>query len=436
MTINLITQQATTVATGELDQLISIENASGSNFRDTIFASLTSTVISARGGNGTITGGLQSDVLRGDAGEDFILSIGGIDIIDGGADFDTVSFQALDAGLRFTITNGQWVREDPHGGVQSRVQNDESVVGTQGFDTFTVAADFISNGDRFINIRGGQVNDQIQALGALGDVTIRADYRDAQAGVIADLGDEFARSALPNDAANIGFDTLIQVMQVRGSQFGDQLLGSDNNVFESFRGQAGNDFIDGRGGSSDRADYRSSPTAVTVDLVSRTAQDGFGTIDFLFNIEDVRGSSFNDSLAGDDSGNTFRGRGGVDLINGRGGFDTADYRSHAAAGINVALGSISNVTGDASVGTDTLIGIERVMGSRFADQYTADGTFDSGSGNADQPARQLFNVFRGGAGDDQINGNGVTRIEYIDATSGVRVELEAGDAFAINGHPY
>ena len=252
MTINLITQQATTVATGELDQLISIENVSGSNFRDTIFASLTSSVISARGGNENITGGLRSDVLRGDAGEDFILSIGGIDIIDGGADFDTVSFQAFDAGSRFTIKNGQWVREDPHGGVQSRVQNVESVVGTQGFDTFTVAADFISNGDRFINLRGGQVNDQIQALGALGDVTIRADYCDAQAGVIADLGDEFARSALPNDAANIGFDTLIQVMQVRGSHFGDQLLGSDNNVFESFRGQAGDDFIEGGAGGDRR----------------------------------------------------------------------------------------------------------------------------------------------------------------------------------------
>ncbi len=63
MTINLITQQATTVATGELDQFISIENASGSNFRDTIFAGLNGSVISGRGGNDTITGSQLSDTL-------------------------------------------------------------------------------------------------------------------------------------------------------------------------------------------------------------------------------------------------------------------------------------------------------------------------------------------------------------------------------------
>ena len=268
----------------------------------------------------------SESTLNGNAGEDFIVSIGGLDVIDGRADFDTVSFQAFGAGSRFTITNGQWVREDTHGGVQSCVQNVESVFGTQGFDTFTVAADFTSNGDRFINIRGGQGNDQIQALGALGDVTIRADYRDAQAGVIADLRDEFARSAQPNDAADIGVDTLIQVTQIRGSQFGDQLLGSDNDVFESFRGEAGNDFIDGRGGQ-DRIDYRNTPTGVTVDMAQQlTTDEGFGFIDFFQNIEEVRGSAFADTLSGDAGSNAFQPRGGNDVIDGRGGFDVVDYR--------------------------------------------------------------------------------------------------------------
>lgn len=426
MTINLITQQATTVATGELDQFISIENASGSNLRDTIFAGLNGSVISGRGGDDLITGSQQSDTLNGDAGEDFILSIGGLDVIDGGADFDTVSFQALGSGSRFTITNGQWLREDPHGGVQSRVQNVESVVGTQGVDIFTVAGDFTSNGDRFINIRGGQGNDQIQALGALGDVTIRADYRDAQAGVIADLGDEFARSALPNDAANIGFDTLLQVTQVRGSQFGDQLFGSNNDVFESFRGESGNDFIDGRGGQ-DRIDYRNTPTGVTVDMALQlTTDDGFGFIDFFQNIEEVRGSTFADTLSGDASSNAFQPRGGNDVIDGRGGFDTVDYRFEVTNGIGlqINLGATSTIQGkseggNAAVGLDTLVSIEKVNGSRFADTYVADSDF-RGSFDA-------FNVFEGLAGDDSVTGNNLTRVEYDrDATAGIFADLGVG----------
>ena len=426
MTINLITQQAATVATGELDQLISIENASGSNFRDTIFAGLNGSVISGRGGNDSITGNLQADTLNGDAGDDFIVSVGGLDVIDGGANFDTVSFQAFGAGSRFTITNGQWVREDPHGGVQSRVQNVESVLGTQGSDTFTVAADFVSNGDRFVNIRGGQGNDQIQALGALGDVTIRADYRNAQAGVIADLGNGFARSALPNDAANVGTDTLIQVTQIRGSQFGDQLLGSDNYVFESFRGESGNDFIDGRGGQ-DRIDYRNTPTGVTVDMAQQlTTDDGFGFIDFFQNIEEVRGSAFADTLSGDASDNVFQPRAGNDVIDGRGGFDIVDYRFEVTngTGLQINLGATSTIQGNseggnAAVGFDTLVSIEKVNGSRFADTFVANADF-SGSFGA-------FNVFEGLAGDDTITGNNATRVEYAkDATAGIFADLGVG----------
>ncbi len=136
----------------------------------------------------------------------------------------------------------------------------------------------------------------------------------------------------------------------------------------------------------------------------------------------------NDALAGDQNNNIFRGRGGDDAINGRDGLDTADYRSDATAAIIVNLDSIATVTGDASVGTDTLTGIERVLGSRFNDTFVASAGFNSG-GPAGQSA---FNVFRGGAGDDAITGNGFTRIEYTGAKDGVRVDLGAGEGRGIN----
>ena len=60
------------------------------------------------------------------------------------------------------------------------------------------------------------------------------------------------------------------------SQFGDTLVGSDGEGFENFRGMGGDDFIDGGAGDFDRADYRSSPEGVFVDLSAGIAQDNLG----------------------------------------------------------------------------------------------------------------------------------------------------------------
>jgi len=382
--------------------------------------------VSGFGGNDSLFGNDGNDNVFGGDGDDFMVGGLGDDQLDGGAGFDAVSyFDVLNASVTITLGLNSTALVSDGSGTDTLISID-SGTGTGADDTFNIRQDFVGDdGSSFAIIRGAGGNDTINGNGET-----RIDYIDASTGVRVDIGSGTARG-IQGDAG-VGIDTFNGVAEVRGSNFDDVLIGSDGNGFESFRGQAGNDFIDGRGGSSDRADYRSSPGAVTVDLESRTAQDGFGTFDFLFNIEDVRGSSFNDLLVGDNNGNIFRGRGGDDAINGRGGFDTADYRSDATAGINVTLGSISNVSGDSSVGTDALTGIERVLGSRFDDVFTAEATFDNGGGNAYQAARQLFNAFRGGSGDDQINGNGVTRIEYLGATSGVRVDLAAGEAFAVD----
>lgn len=411
---------------GVLDQLISIENALGSNLADTLIAGSSGSSLSGRNGDDTVVGGVGSDTLNGNNGDDFIVSTAGVDTINGGANFDTVSFQAFASGSQFTITNGQWLREDPHGGVQSRVQDVESVEGTSGSDTFTVAADFVSDGESFINIRGGLGNDRIEALGDLGAVTIRADYRDGQSGVIADLETGEARSAQPADLAGVGVDTLIRVTQLRGSSFGDQLFGSNNDVFESFRGDAGNDFIDGRGGE-DRLDYRSSVSGVTVDMaLGITANDGFGFIDVFQNIELVRGSAFADQLSGDENNNFFQPRGGNDIIDGRGGIDVVDYRFEAVNGIGLQIDLSSsstvqsrNAAADGSIGVDSLTSVEFVRGSVSDDIFNV---VDGFSGSSD-----FFNVFEGLAGDDEINGNGVTRIDYDkDATAGIFADLKAG----------
>ena len=70
----------------------------------------------------------------------------------------------------------------------------------------------------------------------------------------------------------------------------------------------------------------------------------------------------------------FAGFAGNDTINGRGGFDRADYNNDptTTSGITVHLAA-GTVTGDATVGTDTLLSVEAVRGTNFADTYDATG---------------------------------------------------------------
>jgi len=87
-----------------------------------------------------------------------------------------------------------------------------------------------------------------------------------------------------------------------------------------------------------------------------------------------------DVMRGDAGDNWFAGGDGNDVMDGRGGKDTASY-GNAAAGVAVDLAA-GTATGQ---GFDTLISIERVVGSRF------DDTIAGGDGS---------NWLLGGAGAD------------------------------------
>ena len=86
--------------------------------------------------------------------------------------------------------------------------------------------------------------------------------------------------------------------------------------------------------------------------------------------------------------------------------------------------------GDASIGTDTLIHIESMRGTNFADTFNATGY---NGASADLPNGPTFNEFEGLGGNDIITGNGLTglaatRLTYGSASAGVTVDLAAGTA--------
>jgi len=140
--------------------------------------------------------------------------------------------------------------------------------------------------------------------------------------------------------------------------------------------------------------------AITPDLIAGTSADdnydGGAFDDFLF------GGGGNDTLTGNVGDDTLSGGTGDDTLDGGGGNDTASFRS-ATTGVIVNTG-----TGTAAgEGTDSLVSIENVVGSSFADQLTG-GTADNrlfGEGGGDTlDGGSGTDTLFGGAGNDQLTG--------------------------------
>jgi Ca2+-binding RTX toxin-like protein len=113
---------------------------------------------------------------------------------------------------------------------------------------------------------------------------------------------------------------LIGVEGVYGTAGDDTLVGDEAD--NGFWGGGGNDTIDGAAGV-DTALYFNAPGPVTVDLAQGTASGALGD-DGLTGIENVWGSSYDDSLTGDDGANFLRAGHGDDHLDGAGGDDELD----------------------------------------------------------------------------------------------------------------
>jgi VCBS repeat-containing protein len=339
------------------------------------------------------------------------------------------------------------VVSDPAVQPQIGTSGNDVLTGTSAGDTIDgrEGADQISGGDGADILLGGSGNDRL--AGNSGDDRLdgglgfdRAVYTDATGGISVNM------AAGTVSGAGVGNDTLTNIEGIVGSAYADtyNAAGFTGNAnvpgspigFNEFEGGAGDDTIIGTvnalGAGLTRVSYVSATSGVTVDLAAGTG-DGDASVGhdtFGQGIFAVWGSGYNDMLNGSNNGpgtvEVFAGFAGNDTINGRGGFDRADYNVDPAttSGINVQLAA-GIVTGDASIGTDTLLSVEAVRGTNFADTYDATG-FSGASANAG--SNGTFNEFTGNGGNDTIIGNGNTRLNFNNATAGVTVDLAAGTA--------
>jgi Ca2+-binding RTX toxin-like protein len=305
----------------------------------------------------------------------------------------------------------------------------ETIFGTAGDDQALVG----SPGNDTIDGLGGI--DRVLYTSATGDLAINmanGTAAGADAGSDQLLSIEMIRGGAGNDTYTAtGFGT-------SGTNTGSVGYNNSDGRFNEFEGMGGNDTITGNGAT--RISYLNATAGVTVTFTSFTAGSGAsGTAsgdasvgnDTFTGVQSVRGSAFADTITG--SNNTtgvenFEGREGDDTINGGGGFDRAIY-SAEATGINVDLKSGTVVVGTS--GTDTLLSIEAIRGTNYADTFNA---LNFTTNNANGPnfgnagvdgAGNAFNEFEGMGGDDVITGNGNTRIAYYSATAGVTINATA-----------
>ena len=447
-----------------LDTLISIENVIGSNFGDSLTGDDGDNVLSGGGGMDFLTGFGGNDTLLGGAGNDIFMDGGaGDDIIDGGAGVDQVTYAGAGSAVTVNLVTGVvtgGLGNDTLNAVENVIgsnfndtitgnDNNNALLGQNGNDTIVGNGgdDTLNGGAGNDNLQGGAGNDSL--IGAAGNDTLNggsgidtANYGGAGSGVIVNL--------TTGQATGQGNDTLTAVENLTGSSFSDTLTGdaNDNRLSggagnDTLTGGAGNDTLDG-GADSDTANYAQATGGVTVNLNLSGPQaigGGQGT-DTIVAVENLTGSSFNDTLTGNaadnilsggdgndtliggDGNDRFIGGAGNDGIDGGAGVDIADYGSDTA-GVKVNLQS--GQAKGSQIGTDTLANIENVTGGSSDDQITADqsnNVLNGGGGNDKLNGHGGDDILIGGAGNDELKGGaGIDTANYQDAIAGITVSL-------------
>jgi Ca2+-binding RTX toxin-like protein len=249
--------------------------------------------------------------------------------------------------------------------------------------TLTNHNDVVSTHGGKDTVRANGGNDRIE-LGAGNDVGYGGDGADTLFG-------EDNNDCLYGDVGN---DNLF------GNGGNDRLYGGSGN--DILLGGSGADIIDG-GEGIDRAQYHTANAGVLVALENQGANQGDAAGDQYNLIENLFGSSHNDTLRGDGGDNDIWGYFGNDVIYGRAGNDTLRGQ----------------------VGNDVLFGGEghdALHGDEGNDILAGDAGNDSLYGGAGD------DILRGGDGADSLNGGeGTDSARYILADSAVSADLTNQD---------
>jgi Ca2+-binding RTX toxin-like protein len=323
--------------------------------------------------SGTLAGNAQSNLLTGDTSNDTLRGMDGNDTLQGdGNDTNSGGNDLLYGGDGNDSIRGQMGDDTIYGG-----DGYDTLVGGEGNDLFVfdtapstntnydIISDFTSGADRIV--LAGAIFSGFKYAGTLAtlytsDFPTDAAYIKKDGEYLYYDPDGTTGSTDPEKIAIViggnvvASDIIIAATETTGTSGNDGLAGNAGpDIIEglagndSLSGLGGNDSLDGgdgddvlRGGADDdtleggagndelsggdgidEATYLNAGGGVSVSLAITTAQNTLGAgIDTLVDIENLRGSEYNDTLVGDSNNNVLYGEGANDLLDGGAGSDT------------------------------------------------------------------------------------------------------------------
>jgi Ca2+-binding RTX toxin-like protein len=425
------------------DTLVSIENVIGSGFNDFLLGDFSANRLDGGGGNDRVIGGAGDDTLDGGTGADYLTGGAGNDAITGGLGVDRAGYFQGSGTVGATVSLLVSGPQDTGYGMDT-LTGIENLSGTSFADILTgddndnwlwgsASGGGTANNDT-LDGQGG--NDLLTVgtgnhilIGGTGTDTVRfTENGGTETGITVQL---YAQGAAQDTGA--GMWTLTGIENLSGGVLNDNFEGDD--VANALAGDLGNDALYGYGGDDlllgDGLINVDANGVITTSLDSGTA----GGNDSLFGgggndteyggagLDALYGGGGNDSLYGGDGNDFLNGNVGDDLLDGGAGYDRAAFFVGAVSGVTVDL-RISGAQ-NTGVGMDTLVNVENVSGTAFADTLTGDDndnwlwgssvwngatltsttnddTIDGGGGNDLLTAGQGNHNLTGGAGIDTV----------------------------------
>jgi trimeric autotransporter adhesin len=365
--INLALATAQVTGGAGTDTLLNFENLTGSSFNDSLSGNATANVLDGGIGIDSMAGGAGNDTYVVDSAGDVVnealnegvdtviasvtrtlgvnqenLTLSGVAAISGtGNELSNVlagnaAANVLDGGIgidtmaggvgndTYVVDNaGDSVNEALNEGVDTVIASITRTLGVNqenltlsGVAAISGTGNELNNvltGNAATNYLDGQVGADTMSGGAGGDV-----YWVDNAGDVV------------NEGVNEGYDTIYTTVSYTLGANQDAVVvntaaavnvsgnGLDNYLYAG----AGNNAIDG-GLGNDTVAYTQSSIGVAVSLALTTAQATGGSgSDTLLNVENLAGSSYNDSLSGNAGANIINGYAGADAMAGGAGEDS------------------------------------------------------------------------------------------------------------------
>ncbi|MBN3957465.1 calcium-binding protein [Nostoc sp. NMS8] len=425
----------------------------------------------ASSGNNTLYGGTGDDrlvvspegnnLLSGDDGNDYLSSSGydeyranynfsssGNNTLNGGTGNDTVRAEYSTGnnllnggdGNDYLSISGYYIQYDGFDDYDVTSGNNTLNGGT-GNDT--LRAEY-STGNNLLS--GGDGNDSLYVSpsspstspsysitqtvdGGKGDDLLSIDYSNATGGITSTFNATTNIGSITAGTYRVNYKN-IERLNISGTAYNDNIVGSNGNDTLSSRGNGGNDTIDGgKGDDLLSIDYSNATGGITSTFNATTNIGSITAGTYRVNYKNIErlnisGTAYNDNIVGSNGNDTLssRGNGGNDTIDGGKGDDllSIDY-SNATGGITSTFNATTNI-GSITAGTYRVNykNIERlnISGTLYNDKivgssgndtlstgYGGNDTIDGGKGNDYLTISYSSdnNLLSGGDGNDTLS---------------------------------